>query len=58
MPIASVGAPPVRATSVSSSTSSAACASVSGETVKPSSLTAWEADCTESPTTAAGAFIA
>ena len=58
MPIASVGAPPVRATSVSSSTAVAAACSSPGEIAKPSPLTACEADWTESPTTAAGAFIA
>ena len=58
MPIASVGAPPVRATSVCSSTALAAACSSSGEIVKPSWLTACEADWTVSPTTAAGAFIA
>jgi hypothetical protein len=58
MPTASVGAPPVRATSVSSSTSAAACCSSPGEIVKPSSPTACDADRAESPTTPAGAFIA
>ena len=58
MPSASVGAPPVRATSVSSSTASAAACSSPGLIGKPSSLTACEADCTVSPTTPAGAFIA
>ena len=58
MPIASVGAPPVRATSVSSSTAAAADCSSPGEIAKPRPLTAWEADWTVSPTTPAGAFIA
>jgi hypothetical protein len=58
IPTASVGAPPVRATSVSSSTEFAADWSWSGLMVKPRSLTALEADWTVSPTTPAGAFIA
>jgi hypothetical protein len=58
MPMASVGAPPVRATSVSSSTAVAADCSSPGLIAKPSPLTACEALCTVSPTTAAGAFIA
>ena len=55
---ASVGAPPVRAISDSSSTSAAAACNSPGEIAKPSSFTACDADCTLSPTTAAGAFIA
>ena len=58
IPMASVGAPPVRATSVSSSTELAAADSWSGLIVKPMSRTAAEADCTVSPTTPAGAFMA
>ena len=58
MPIASVGAPPVRAIRDSSSTAAAADCSSPGEIAKPRPLTACEADCTVSPTTPAGAFIA
>ncbi len=58
MPIASVGAPPVRATSVCSSTPRAAASSAPGVIAKPRPLTASLADCTVVPTSAAGAFIA
>ena len=58
MPMASVGAPPVRAISDSSSTDAAAACSSPGEMAKPRPLTAWDADWTLSPTTAAGAFMA
>src|SRR3954462_171407 len=58
MPTASVGPPPVLAISDGSSTALAARWGAPGEIVKPRPLTAAEADCTVSPTTAAGAFIA
>src|SRR5947208_1477818 len=58
MPLASVGASPVRATSVCSCTELAALCSAPGLIEKPSPLTAVDADCTVLPTTAAGAFIA
>ena len=58
MPTARVGAPPVRETSVSSSTAAAAAASWSGEIVKPRVATASEADCRVGPRNAAGEFIA
>ena len=58
MPTASVGAPPVRAMRLSSSTLRAAAASSSGEIVKPSWLTARDASWTLSPTTPAGEFMA
>ena len=58
MPMASVGAPPVRDTSVSSSTARAAAASASGVIAKPRPLTNSEAVCTVPPVAPAGAFIA
>ena len=57
-PNASVGAPPVRETSVSSSIESAAACRVSGEIVKPSPLTNWAAPWTVPPVAPAGAFMA
>lgn len=58
MPTASVGAPPVRAISVSSCTASAAAWSCSGVMTKPRLETASAADWTVVPTTPAGEFIA
>jgi hypothetical protein len=58
MPTASVGAPPVRATSVGSCTAAAAAVSCSGVMVKPRLATACEADWTLPPSSPAGAFIA
>jgi hypothetical protein len=58
MPMASVGAPPVRAISDCSCTAAAAFCSAPGLIAKPSPLTAWLADPTVEPTTAAGAFMA
>ena len=58
MPTARVGAPPVRATRVDSSTCWAAAWSWSGVMVKPRLVTASAADWTVDPTTAGGEFIA
>src|SRR3954465_1141659 len=57
-PTASVGAPPLRATSVFSSTARAAASSAPGEMLKPMLLTNVDADCAVEPTTPAGEFIA
>ncbi len=57
-PTARVGAPPVRDSSVCSSTALAAAANWSGEMLYPKCATACEADRTVSPMTPAGAFIA
>src|ERR671916_1123282 len=54
IPTASVGAPPVRPTMLSSPTALAVFWSVFGLTENPKPLTAWEADCTVSPSTVAG----
>jgi hypothetical protein len=58
MPMASVGAPPVRATRVVSSTLRAAASSAAGVIANPRPLTASDADCAVAPTSPAGAFMA
>ncbi len=58
MPTASVGAPPVRATSVDSPTARAADSRASGVMVKPRLVTADAADAAVLPTTPPGAFMA
>jgi len=58
MPTASVGAPPVRDSTVFSPTSCASCVRASGVITKPQLEIFWAASAAVDPITAAGLFIA